>query len=182
MHLPPIPTWDGLHPLIVHFPIALLLVAPLFLLLAAAHRAGSRYWAIAALLLTVMGTVGLYVAFSTGEAAEHAIDRTPELRDAIHEHEELAETTRLLYTILASLLATAVVGLAVFGKRIKKWLPAASYLLLFTLNVPAALYLANTGHEGGMLVYEHEIATHIKASANAAAASEEDDGEEHEHD
>ena len=25
--LPPVPTWDGLHPLIIHFPIALLLVA-----------------------------------------------------------------------------------------------------------------------------------------------------------
>ncbi len=34
--LPPLPTWDGIHPLVVHFPIALLLVAPLLVLLAAA--------------------------------------------------------------------------------------------------------------------------------------------------
>ena len=30
--LPPIPSWDGLHPLVVHFPIALLLAAPVLLL------------------------------------------------------------------------------------------------------------------------------------------------------
>ena len=33
--LPPIPSFDGLHPLVVHFPVALLIVAPLFLALAA---------------------------------------------------------------------------------------------------------------------------------------------------
>ena len=33
IEFPPIPSWDGLHPLIVHFPIALLLVAPLLVVL-----------------------------------------------------------------------------------------------------------------------------------------------------
>ena len=32
---PPIPSWDGLHPLIIDFPIALLLVAPLLVLIGA---------------------------------------------------------------------------------------------------------------------------------------------------
>jgi uncharacterized membrane protein len=31
--LPPLPTWQAIHPLIVHFPIALLLVAPLFIVI-----------------------------------------------------------------------------------------------------------------------------------------------------
>lgn len=30
--LPPIPNWTGLHPLVIHFPIALLLVTPLFII------------------------------------------------------------------------------------------------------------------------------------------------------
>ena len=33
IQLPPIPGWYELHPLVVHFPIALLLIAPLFVLL-----------------------------------------------------------------------------------------------------------------------------------------------------
>ena len=35
IQMPPIPSWDGLHPLIIHFPIALLLVAPLLVLIGA---------------------------------------------------------------------------------------------------------------------------------------------------
>ena len=30
--LPPVPNWSELHPLVIHFPIALLLVAPLFVI------------------------------------------------------------------------------------------------------------------------------------------------------
>ena len=35
LQFPPFPTWDSLHPLIIHFPIALLLVCPLFILIGA---------------------------------------------------------------------------------------------------------------------------------------------------
>jgi uncharacterized membrane protein len=33
--LPPIPSWEGLHPLIIHFPIVLLLIAPFLILIGA---------------------------------------------------------------------------------------------------------------------------------------------------
>jgi len=36
LHFPPIPNWDALHPLIIHFPIALLLIAPIFVVVGAA--------------------------------------------------------------------------------------------------------------------------------------------------
>ena len=35
LQFPPLPTWDSLHPLIIHFPIALLLLCPLFILISA---------------------------------------------------------------------------------------------------------------------------------------------------
>ena len=35
LQFPPFPLWDSLHPLIIHFPIALLLVCPLFILIGA---------------------------------------------------------------------------------------------------------------------------------------------------
>ena len=31
LQLPPMPTWDAMHPLLIHFPIVLLLISPLFI-------------------------------------------------------------------------------------------------------------------------------------------------------
>ena len=57
--LPPIPTWEGLHPLVVHFPIALLLVAPWLVLLGALLAPSrGRPWLFAALTLLALGTAG----------------------------------------------------------------------------------------------------------------------------
>ena len=56
MSLPPIPTWQVLHPLVIHFPIALLFVAPVFLLLAVLLPKNSRWLQLPALILMVLGT------------------------------------------------------------------------------------------------------------------------------
>ena len=69
-HLPPLPTWQELHPLVIHFPIALLLVAPLFIFLGAVLRKErSRVFLISALILMLLGTATLYLATQTGQAA-----------------------------------------------------------------------------------------------------------------
>ncbi len=65
-NLPPIPSWDGLHPLIVHFPIALLMVVPVLLVLGMIFRDGRRLFSVAALVLMLMGTAAAYVAVETG--------------------------------------------------------------------------------------------------------------------
>jgi len=60
---PPIPNWDALHPLIVHFPIVLLLVAPLFIVAAlVASPARGRLFMISALILMILGTASVYLA------------------------------------------------------------------------------------------------------------------------
>jgi hypothetical protein len=74
--LPPIPSWAGLHPLMIHFPIALLLVAPLFIVAGAIlSPRKSRPAMMAALLLMVLGTVSIFVAVESGEAAGRIAER-----------------------------------------------------------------------------------------------------------
>jgi len=48
---PPIPSWDAMHPLIVHFPIALLLVTPLLVIFGIVLPKQARGLFIAALVV-----------------------------------------------------------------------------------------------------------------------------------
>lgn len=68
-----LPPWNHLHPAIVHFPIALLTVAPLLVLLGLLWPAQRRGIHAAALVLLVLGFGGLMLALASGDAVE----RTP---------------------------------------------------------------------------------------------------------
>jgi uncharacterized membrane protein len=55
--------WNELHPLVVHFPIALLLVAPLFVLMGALWpRRTGVYFLGSALILISVGTLAIFVS------------------------------------------------------------------------------------------------------------------------
>lgn len=108
--LPPIPSFDGLHPLVVHFPVALLMVAPLFLALAALFPSKADCFGRAALLLLALGTIASFVAVESGEAAARLADRTPEINAQIERHEDLAETTRNLFATLTAAYAAVLSG------------------------------------------------------------------------
>ena len=78
LQFPTIPSWDALHPLIIHFPIALLLIAPIFIVVGAVLTpAKGRAYLIAAMVLLLVGTAAIFVAVETGEAAGKLAERTP---------------------------------------------------------------------------------------------------------
>ena len=170
--LPPVPSWDGLHPLIVHFPIALLLVAPLFIVIGVALRR-SRLFLWAALLLMAIGTTATFLAVATGEAAGKLADRTPQVNAVLERHEDLAETTRLVFTALTVIFAAIVAAPAVFsrlkGPAFRVVLPLM-FLLLYGAGV---LVLANTAHNGGRLVHELGVQALMAPSPAAAPVEKE---------
>jgi uncharacterized membrane protein len=151
--LPPVPSWDGVHPLIVHFPIALLLVAPLFVLLGVVLRRGRPFlWA--ALLLMTIGTMATFVAVSTGEEAGKLAERTPQINAVLEHHEELAEATRAVFTALTVIFAAIVMAPAAVhrlqGRTFRIVLPLA-FLACYGAGL---VFLVNTAHNGGRLVHE----------------------------
>ena len=60
--------------MVIHFPIALLFVTPVFVLLAALLGKRGRWFGLTALMLLVMGTVSGAVAVSAGKAAFDALE------------------------------------------------------------------------------------------------------------
>ena len=151
---PPIPTWDGLHPLVVHFPIALLRVAPLFMLAGLVLPKRGRPFAIAALVLILLGTLGLFVTASTGHAAGELAERNPQISKVLERHEELGQLARNLFAILAPVYAALVL---VPLPKLLAWVRVAAQIVFLIVFLGGALLLANAAHEGGRLVHEFGV-------------------------
>jgi uncharacterized membrane protein len=153
------PTWSHLHPLIVHFPIALLLVAPLLVVLGLLWPAQRTGIHAAALVLLLLGTSLAVLAVSTGMAAAAVAAGTPELLLTMESHEHLAKQSAVLYSGLS--LAFSVLYLLSRSRWQgpgPRWLIAV-HLLWLTASLGASLLLIRTGHLGGRMV--HELGLHI---------------------
>jgi uncharacterized membrane protein len=156
VHMSQFPAWNTLHPLVIHFPIVLLLIAPIFVLAGALtnNKERARFAFITALLLLVAGTGMGYVAQATGEAARNSTQESPQVRVVLEQHEELAETTVLVFSVL-----TAVFGIMVLapialrrdpGRVLGRALPLV-FLIFYSAGV---VILVNTAHHGGRLVHQ----------------------------
>src|SRR5689334_2662240 len=111
---PSLPTWGHLHPLVIHFPIALLLTSPLFVLLAICIPTARRSFSASALILLALGTAGALLALSTGNAAENAVAATGELHAILKQHEELGEGTAIEFSVLTGFLGVIVLAPVLF--------------------------------------------------------------------
>ncbi len=151
--MPPIPPPQGLHPLIVHVPIALLNTTLLFLVLALFPTRYRGVLAALALMLMVLGTAGTWVAVATGEDSERNAEAVPASKETFEHHEELGETTRRIFTALTIVFAALVFAWRKLPARI---LPLLLAVFLFVYGW-ALTILANTSHHGGLLVHEYGV-------------------------
>ena len=69
--------WGSLHPMVVHMPIALLLISPLFIVLGLIFPKSAKTFYISALTLFIIGTLAIFLAISTGEKASELIEKNP---------------------------------------------------------------------------------------------------------
>ncbi len=180
--LPPMPTWDSLHPLIVHFPIALLFLSPIFIGISAALAPPKgRPFLIAALIVLVLGTASLFVAASTGRAAGELAERGGPVDSVLASHEDLASETKLIFSGLLTILIAMFFLPRILRRqetRIFSTVLPLAYLVLYSVGI---MFLVNASHQGGRLVHEfgvHAIApdagSHPEPAPIAAASAKED--------
>ena len=133
-----------LHPMIVHFPIALLIVGFLSDLIGVFLK--KDFFSKAGFYLLILGTAGVIAAYFSGNIAGDGVSEAGVLKQALENHEEAAELS-LWLMVIASVVR---IGIVVFKKYsgILKWVA----ILLFLAGI---LSIARTGYYGGELVFKH---------------------------
>ncbi len=155
--LPPWPGWDGLHPLVIHFPIALLLVSPLFVLLAMILPKHRGAFAASALAMLALGTGAAFIAVETGEAAAELATRSDAINAAIESHATLAETARNIFAGLTALYVAILVLPRFVAALATRRATVVAHTVFVALLLAGNVVLAGAAHRGGLLVHKHGV-------------------------
>jgi uncharacterized membrane protein len=130
-----------LHPLIVHFPIALLFVAGGFYMYALIKSSESIFST--GSLLHLIGSLSFIVAILTGQQAESAVTHTHEIHEIITQHELLSYISIWVFALMYIWQML----------RNKKFLQVEK-LGFVGLFVIALCVMGYSAHLGGKMVYE----------------------------
>jgi uncharacterized membrane protein len=141
-----------LHPMIVHFPMALTFILPILILVFAfmirGNKMSPKSWLIIVGLELALVVTG-YVALETGETEEEAVSKVV-TKDYIHEHEEAAEI------FVGSTVLSLVLSVGAFFTR--KETGFAVKLGVAGLSLVSCFLAYRTGTLGGELTYIHGAA------------------------
>ncbi|MFV1980342.1 MAG: DUF2231 domain-containing protein [Rhodothermia bacterium] len=142
-----------LHPLLVHFPIALILVGAAIVVAWAANP--RPLWYRVSVLAFAGGAAAAVAAYLTGEAAEDAARDVPIVEEIVHIHENLA-----IYTLAATIVT--LVALVVTqprllsgrdsGDQVSAPAPTIRWIVA-AVALTAAVLVAWTSHLGGIMVW-----------------------------
>ncbi len=136
----------ALHPLVVHFTIALALVGVLFRLVSLLGR--PAWVSPAATTLILLAALSSVVSVRSGTAAHGPVERTPGARPAVEEHEEWGERAQVILLLLG---AVELVALAL--RRSPKLRIAHGAAAVVGIVAAGAVYEAAS--HGGELVYAY---------------------------
>ena len=142
--MPPI---AELHPVVVHFVVALGFVGIAFRILSLLPF--GKWATHAATVLIVLAAAASALAVKSGDASHGPAERIPGARPIVQEHEELGEKARNVLIALAALELLALILRK--NAKASRGLAFASAIV----GLPAAYLIYEAGEHGGELVYEY---------------------------
>jgi len=145
------------HPLSVHFPIVLLLMATLFKLIGL--WSSKETWDYGGRLLLILGVIGIWISIYTGDLADGIVARQLCDPTILKDHENLAYATAWIFTS-----ALILELLMLYIELIKTKKVSILFVLLLLIGTGFLMYV---GHLGAELVYQQAAGVNIP-SGNCA--------------
>ncbi len=156
--LPMFPAWDAIHPMLIHFPLALFFSAPVLALLAALTKTDARRtFLLSSLIVMFLGTIFIHAAFASGKAAA-TTNPVAAASVVMNHHQELASLARgslALATLLFGLTFLLCVVLHLPMRDLTSLLPLGS-VGFYGLGL---YWLLHAAYQGERLVHEFGVGT-----------------------
>ena len=147
----------SLHPAIVHLPIALLMLAPLFIILGMIFHKVARPMFITALIVLSFGTGSIFMAIESGEEASEHVPSAPQILDTLEMHDHLAHMMRNYFSILTVIMAVFALSYPKLERQLNRKGINVLMLVLLCFYAYCLIYLLNTAHQGGKLVHQFGV-------------------------
>jgi len=139
------------HPLSVHFPIVLLLMATLFKIIGL--WSSKITWDHGGRLMLFLGVIGVWISIYTGDLADGIVSRQLCDPTVLKEHENFAYTTAWIFTI-----ALVIELLMRYMDILKTRITSVILVLLMLAGTGTLMYV---GHLGAELVYQQAAGVNI---------------------
>lgn len=160
----------NIHPLFVHFPIALLSLYSVIEMLRFRALMKKDYWMPLKTILLATGTAGAFLSLQTGEMAEHLLENSSQ-RDLVEMHSLFANAATYLYAFLAACHLVSWIGSANVPSSVRSaWSTAEKFATALlgswiapVLALIAFVLLGIVGALGGALVYGPDVDPVVRA-------------------
>jgi uncharacterized membrane protein len=147
--MPFVPEWaPNVHPLIIHFPIALLFTAALFDTIGMILKK-LPFWKNAATVLYILGALAALLALLTGEAAGDSVFLPTAANVLLTEHSDLAHYVVYFFG------AFAVIRIAFFLLKLEDKMMFRS--ILYIIGLGGLVLLWSTADHGARMVFEYGV-------------------------
>ena len=160
--MPLLPEWaPNVHPMIVHFPIALLIIALLFDL-AALFFKNQNWLPKSAAILYIVGTLFVIAAFLSGRQAADSVNVPALANPTLGNHADWGLITLWFFSIYGLIRL-----LLLWTDISEKWVVS---LIAFLIGAAGMVVLYQTADRGAELVYRHGIGVLAVEEARTALA------------
>jgi uncharacterized membrane protein len=157
-----VPGWKVLYPVVVYLPAALLLIAPVFVVLGLAFKPPkATVFFDSALIIMVLGTVSIFLVLETGEAAAAPAITLPHVKRVLEQYQEIGRATGALFAVFTVAFTPLVLFSSMLRGEVSRKLSTAMFLAFLLLYSSGALFLANTSYQGGRLAHEINVSARL---------------------